>query len=87
MPFVLDCSIPMSWVSAEDANGTTEALRESLMNVRRIGASPRTTTATPLSDYRPPSKSLVIRLITNLLWSIQTISNGVITIVIVVCTV
>lgn len=31
MPFVLDCSVTMSWVFADEANATTEALRESLI--------------------------------------------------------
>ena len=31
MPFVLDCSMTMAWVFADEANESTDALRESLL--------------------------------------------------------
>ena len=32
MPFVLDCSMTMAWVFADEATASTEALRESLLS-------------------------------------------------------
>ena len=32
MPFVLDCSVTMSWVFPDEATGATDALRQSLVN-------------------------------------------------------